>query len=501
MDTEAHPEADFAHNWTPDNPGSGGYGSGMFVGSHHFTVNGQNVTHITHHYPRSPPVPSDFRMIPLGDIDLRKEICLNYDTGDADQRPRVRRVYSARVHGRKSNVTVAMYQGSGAEEEWWQDIAKYMMMDNGAPGPPAANVFSSASTVSPKASDAVKQLARRLAGLPFTPVPIPSSSASAALPWSAAVIAAANQTPVEGSPFLAPVTQENAPPALTPASTPVPAPIATNTVTTAAQTASSSLAPSAATPSMPPTTSIPVVTVALPTQADPAPVPAASPTLGVTAAPPVPRAPIVAAAPPVPQVAAAPIAVVMPPHLLSSDLGPSYTELYPPCSGSRFHNGYSTPGEYLVGFSQPTSYVLQAPPQTVTPIATQAVPAAIPLTAPITATVTAGPITAATGTAPIAPAAPALPIVLPAAGAAPIAPAAPALGVVLPTIPAAAAALIAAAPAPAPVIAQGGNLAAAGGLISHATAPMGAAPLADGGITAAGLVPTPLPQGSVALYG
>jgi hypothetical protein len=84
-------------------------------------------------------------MIPLGDIDLRKEIKLNYETGVVNEqyeRPRVRRIYSARIEGRNSNVTVAMYQGNGAEEvgyilllydtsgellqEWRRDIAKYM---------------------------------------------------------------------------------------------------------------------------------------------------------------------------------------------------------------------------------------------------------------------------------------------------------------------------------------------------------------------------------------
>ncbi|KAJ7227972.1 hypothetical protein B0H12DRAFT_1059809, partial [Mycena haematopus] len=37
-------------------------------------------------------------------------------------------MYSARVEGRKSNLTVAMYQGNRAEEEWRQDVAKYMSM-------------------------------------------------------------------------------------------------------------------------------------------------------------------------------------------------------------------------------------------------------------------------------------------------------------------------------------------------------------------------------------
>jgi hypothetical protein len=83
-------------------------------------------------------------MIPLGDIDLQKEMHLNNEIGVVNQqyeRARVRRVYSARVDGRKSNVTAAMYQGTGAEEvccalilqyclqplqEWRQDITAYM---------------------------------------------------------------------------------------------------------------------------------------------------------------------------------------------------------------------------------------------------------------------------------------------------------------------------------------------------------------------------------------
>ncbi|KAF8181360.1 hypothetical protein K438DRAFT_2169346 [Mycena galopus ATCC 62051] len=62
-------------------------------------------------------------MIPLGDIDLRQEIRNIVYRQHA--RSRVRRVYSAKVHGQKSGVTVAMYQGTGAEDEWQRDIVKY----------------------------------------------------------------------------------------------------------------------------------------------------------------------------------------------------------------------------------------------------------------------------------------------------------------------------------------------------------------------------------------
>jgi hypothetical protein len=59
-------------------------------------------------------------MIPMGDIDLLEEICLNNETGVVGcghpERTRVRRMYSAEIDGRKSGVTVAVYQGDGAEE-------------------------------------------------------------------------------------------------------------------------------------------------------------------------------------------------------------------------------------------------------------------------------------------------------------------------------------------------------------------------------------------------
>ncbi|KAJ6536961.1 hypothetical protein B0H19DRAFT_380106 [Mycena capillaripes] len=69
-------------------------------------------------------------MIPLGDMNLLNEIRL--DDG-FDIRPgrgsvtrlSIRRTYSARIKGRKSDMTVAVYQGQNAEEEWQRDVKKY----------------------------------------------------------------------------------------------------------------------------------------------------------------------------------------------------------------------------------------------------------------------------------------------------------------------------------------------------------------------------------------
>ncbi|KAJ7775402.1 hypothetical protein B0H16DRAFT_1507218 [Mycena metata] len=68
-------------------------------------------------------------MLPMGDIDLQRELMVNTQSGVVESRRErncVRRVYSARVIGRNSNLTVAIYQGNGAEEDWRRDTKMYM---------------------------------------------------------------------------------------------------------------------------------------------------------------------------------------------------------------------------------------------------------------------------------------------------------------------------------------------------------------------------------------
>jgi hypothetical protein len=75
---------------------------------------------------------SGFRTIPLGDLELLDEIQLNDVSTIASRQPGrcsvtrlliapLRRTYSARVSGRKSDMTVAVYQGQNAEEasDWF----------------------------------------------------------------------------------------------------------------------------------------------------------------------------------------------------------------------------------------------------------------------------------------------------------------------------------------------------------------------------------------------
>jgi hypothetical protein len=60
---------------------------------------------------------ADFRQIPLGDLDFRHEIRLD-DSGVAHRqytRATTRRIYSARIEGRQSDMTVVVCQGENAE--------------------------------------------------------------------------------------------------------------------------------------------------------------------------------------------------------------------------------------------------------------------------------------------------------------------------------------------------------------------------------------------------
>lgn len=61
----------------------------------------------------------DLRTIPLGDIDLRSEIRMDREYGVVNRRrvrACVRSMYTARIDGRNSDMTVALYQGRDAEE-------------------------------------------------------------------------------------------------------------------------------------------------------------------------------------------------------------------------------------------------------------------------------------------------------------------------------------------------------------------------------------------------
>ncbi|KAJ6524192.1 hypothetical protein B0H19DRAFT_1276637 [Mycena capillaripes] len=130
MDEEPRTDSESACDSTFERCAPAVYSSGMFSGSQNLTVATQTLTNITNHYNCSPTVFPDFRQIPIGDIYLVEEIKLELlprTVRRPHERGSVRRVYSARVapDGLQSNMTVAMYQGEGAEEEWRREIARY----------------------------------------------------------------------------------------------------------------------------------------------------------------------------------------------------------------------------------------------------------------------------------------------------------------------------------------------------------------------------------------
>ncbi|KAJ6518072.1 hypothetical protein C8R47DRAFT_4848 [Mycena vitilis] len=116
---------------TPEIDGSGSHSTGMFSNSENFTVTAGTMTNVTKIYNSASTVLSDFRQICLGDIDLRelrleRAPCPLYVEGRfVRKRQSTCRVYAARVQGRNTGVTVAIYEGDGAKEDWREDISFY----------------------------------------------------------------------------------------------------------------------------------------------------------------------------------------------------------------------------------------------------------------------------------------------------------------------------------------------------------------------------------------
>ncbi|KAJ7104862.1 hypothetical protein C8R44DRAFT_807200 [Mycena epipterygia] len=99
--------------------------SGAFItNSRNFTIAGGHFTNVIQ---CAHTIPSDFRTIPLGDLDLRNEIHLD-ECGVASRHHGVcaaRRMYTTRIEGKQSDMTVAIYEGEHAEENWKCELSKY----------------------------------------------------------------------------------------------------------------------------------------------------------------------------------------------------------------------------------------------------------------------------------------------------------------------------------------------------------------------------------------
>ncbi|KAJ7677034.1 hypothetical protein DFH06DRAFT_1122304 [Mycena polygramma] len=122
MDHAPPPEARSATTSMLGHPGA--VSSGMFSGAQNFTVTGHTLQNNIY---AAPAVPPDYRMIPLGDLDLQREICVDKSTGVVHlRRPAQRRVYSAKLQDQ--TVTVAMYRGDAAAENWQREVETYISL-------------------------------------------------------------------------------------------------------------------------------------------------------------------------------------------------------------------------------------------------------------------------------------------------------------------------------------------------------------------------------------
>ncbi|KAJ7036919.1 hypothetical protein C8F04DRAFT_1093856 [Mycena alexandri] len=91
----------------------------FFQQAQHFVISGGNFTHNVMHNVSNT---QDFRSIPLGDVDLQREI---EDAAPRSRRGSVRRIYSARISGLAASMTAIVYQGDNAEDDWREEIARY----------------------------------------------------------------------------------------------------------------------------------------------------------------------------------------------------------------------------------------------------------------------------------------------------------------------------------------------------------------------------------------
>ncbi|KAJ7168985.1 hypothetical protein C8R46DRAFT_1218359 [Mycena filopes] len=124
MDPEPQPEDEYTSPAAADEQEFTSRGGGMFAGSQNFVIAGGTFNNFT-----TPAVPTDLRMLPLGDIDLQQQLSVESGSGIISgrrERHCARRVYSAKVGGHQANVTVAVYQGDGAEEDWREDVEMYL---------------------------------------------------------------------------------------------------------------------------------------------------------------------------------------------------------------------------------------------------------------------------------------------------------------------------------------------------------------------------------------
>ncbi|KAF8137788.1 hypothetical protein K438DRAFT_734325 [Mycena galopus ATCC 62051] len=95
----------------------------FFPHARHFTISGGTYTsHVTQ---VAPTVRHDFRMIPLGDLDLLHEIRLEDGPGVITRRRSTGKIYHVHLDGRASTMTAVVYQGKEGEQAWCRELQTY----------------------------------------------------------------------------------------------------------------------------------------------------------------------------------------------------------------------------------------------------------------------------------------------------------------------------------------------------------------------------------------
>ncbi|KAJ6530783.1 hypothetical protein B0H19DRAFT_1384653, partial [Mycena capillaripes] len=121
-------DQEYTSSTSINDAGSVLYAGAFFPKSRDFVIEGGIFTSNTTHVSQAPSLSSDFRMIPLGDIDLQREICLNGDSAIIDCRDGrryIRKMYTAKINREQADMTVAIWEGENAEDNWKHHI--YML--------------------------------------------------------------------------------------------------------------------------------------------------------------------------------------------------------------------------------------------------------------------------------------------------------------------------------------------------------------------------------------
>ncbi|KAF8206028.1 hypothetical protein K438DRAFT_1817723 [Mycena galopus ATCC 62051] len=139
MDDPTPESFQFTSESTINDGASAPYAGAFFPGSQNLVVNGGTFTsHVTGH-----ELYTDFRRIPLGDINLLREIRVNACVAFRGRaRVSARRVHSARIGDGGSLKTVILYEGDHAEDDWRWGLAKHSAVRH----PNIVQIYAAASS-------------------------------------------------------------------------------------------------------------------------------------------------------------------------------------------------------------------------------------------------------------------------------------------------------------------------------------------------------------------